>query len=176
MANWQNLTADLEAKVVCVFCWMPQAIMNVKHSGKDKGSLQKSDLFGVQEAYAHVEAAAPYFETVKTMELLSVDLQDIINEIVGSCEPVFALFGSAAGSKFLHFSSARLFPVWDSTLRKEARLSDSPQGYFQYMELFQRELRNPLNLSHALKEYPGNPVRGWDIHRMRYRGQEHEED
>ena len=171
MASWQDFTADVERKVVCVFSWMPQTIMNVRHPGKRK----KSELFGVGDACEHVRAASLHFERVKNMELASVNLQDIRSDIIGSSEPIFALFGPSAGSKFLHFAAPRLFPMWESSLRKEAKLSKGSSGeYFQYMQLFQRELRDPQNIHDALTEYPGNPVRGWDIRRMKQREQEEE--
>ena len=52
MANWQDFTADLERKVVCIFSWMPQAIMNVNHSGSSKKGDQrrKSEVFDVLQA------------------------------------------------------------------------------------------------------------------------------
>jgi len=64
MANWQDLTADLERKLVCIFSWMPQGIMNVNHSGSvKKGNLKrKSQVFNVKQAAECVLKAAPHLE------------------------------------------------------------------------------------------------------------------
>lgn len=174
MANWQDLTADLERKLVCIFSWMPQAIMNVNHSGSaKKGTLKRrSELFGVRQASECVRKAASHLETVKDKELLSLNLQDIREDVLGICGPIFDLLGSVAGSKFLHFSRPRLFPIWDSSLRLSAKLPDSPEGYFEYMKLFQSELELPENEEHARRECSCNPVRGWDVCRMKRKRQE----
>ena len=168
IADWQNLTSDLERKLVCIFAWMPQAIMNVSHSGSAKqvNRKTKSDIFDSQLAAKCVRRAASYLKDLKDRELLSVYLPEIKQEVLGGCAPIFELLGSAAGSKFLHFSYPRLFPMWDRSLRKGSRLSDSPEGYFEYMNIFQRELHRSENIECANREYPSNPVRGWDICRM----------
>ena len=112
MANWPDFTADLERKLVCIFSWMPQAIMNVNHSGSTKkGNLKrKSDLFGVQQAADGVRKGASYLKTARDRELASVNLQEIKGEVLGVCAPIFDCLGSVAGSKFLHFSRPHLFP------------------------------------------------------------------
>jgi hypothetical protein len=106
MANWQDFTADLERKVVCIFSWMPQAIMNVNHSGSSKKGDQrrKSEVFDVLQAAECVRKAASHLEKAREKELLSVNLEEIKGEVLGVCAPLFCLLGSVAGSKFLHFS------------------------------------------------------------------------
>ena len=52
MAKWQDFTAHVERKLVCIFSWMPQAIMNVNYSGSPKKGTKKlrSEVFDVQQA------------------------------------------------------------------------------------------------------------------------------
>ena len=171
MANWGDFASDLGRKLVCVFSWMPRAIMNVNHSGSAKnGNLKlKSKAFGVRSAGEYIRNAASHFEAVRDKELLSVNLADIKEDVLATCSPVFRLLGSVAASKFLHFSCPHLFPMWDSSLRKNAKLRDSPEGYFEYMLLFQSEISLPENQELARGECSHNPVRGWDVCRMKRR-------
>jgi len=162
MANWDVFASDAEKKIVCVFSWMPQTIMAVKH----KGGRQKKDVYDLRTVSRVMEEAQSSFDSIKHLELMTVDLLDVKTQIRGVCSKLFRLFGSVVASKYLHFSVPRLLPMWDSAIRNERHYKDTPDGYFDYIQQFQNDLAKNENFSRAVAVYPNNPVRGWDIVNM----------
>ena len=159
---WKDFCSEPEMKLVCVFSWMPQAIMNIKTTGGGT----KAETYGIAELKTTLKEVAPHFGKLQPFNLREIALKQH-QEVIQDCfRPLFRLMGSVAASKWLHFSAPHLFPMWDRGIRLQYGLEDSPEGYFNYMSQFQKELSDEKVYSKALKKYPDNPVRGLDILRM----------
>ena len=165
MANWPELNVDVSRKVTCVFAWMPQTIMGVKHTG----GRPKWATFSLAEVQAAVDQAVVSFALLSSFELVNVELAEIKVNLLRVLELMFPPFGTVAASKYLHFSAPGLFPMWDRSIRIARGHQDCPQGFLDYMSQFKAELLVPANLEAARAAYPANPVRGWDVVNMRNR-------
>ena len=165
MANWDDFACDIEKKFVCIFAWMPQAIMNIGHSGRGRNRVTKAMIYNtnrVRDEIQQVQQMAAFF---KGQNLLDVDLEDpkVQEYISRLCHTVFNILGSVGGSKYLHFSFPELFPMWDSRLRKEKGCPDSAPGYLRYLRIVKRALNDETTFQNAQKEYPSNVIRGLDV-------------
>ena len=165
MADWSRLDADVPKKIVCVYSWMPQTIMGIKHTGgRPKwGSFSLAD---VQDA---LDQAANSFDGIKSLDLIGIDVKKVETSLLKVLKLIFPPFGSVVASKYLHFSAPRLIPMWDSKIRKARHHPDTPQGFISYVREFKAELAVPKNLRAAKAAYPLNLIRGWDIVNMRCR-------
>jgi len=159
MADWRNLAADIERKVVTIFAWMPQTIMSIRQ----KGGGFKHQEFTPQAIGDQLDPLAQAFTGIAREELRKFDIAKHEEFLLKVCDVLFQFLGSVAGSKYLHFSAPRLFPMWDRSLRIGARFKDSPTGYICYMKQFKTALMDKANEAKALEKHPMNPVRGWDI-------------
>jgi len=169
MANWSEFSSDLDKKIVCVFAWMPQAIMNIHHSGKGKNLVTKASIYDpikVYQVFEELKSVAKYF---KDKNLTDTDLDDSLvkNRICKLCNPLFSILGSVATSKFLHFSYPYFFIMWDNSLRKKKQCKNSQDGYWEYLKKAQKALKNKRIIKLAKKEYKFNPVRGLDVYWMK---------
>jgi hypothetical protein len=165
MARWEQFEADVPKKVACIFAWMPQTIMSVKHAG----GAPRWVYFGPEEVARRFSQAAPIVATLRDLHLG----QFVVAEHGAAVESILGIlfppFGSVAASKLLHFSIPKLFPMWDRRIRHRRGHPDSPAGYVAYMKQFRDEIANPANLELASAAYAANPVRGWDVVCMRGR-------
>lgn len=165
MADWSKLDVDVPRKVACVFAWMPQTIMGVKHLG----GRPKWVTYSPANVQAVLSQAADPFTTVMALDLSQTEIEAIETDVQHVLQLVFPLFGSVASSKYLHFSAPKLIPMWDRNIRISRGYEDTPQGFLSYMRQFKVELAVPANLASARSAYPANAVRGWDIVNMRNR-------
>jgi hypothetical protein len=165
MASWSQLDVDVAKKVVCVYAWMPQTIMGIKHTG-GRPKWATFSLARVQKAFTK---AATTFDQIKQLELRAADLDEIETSLLRVLKLLFLPLGSVAASKYLHFSAPKLVPMWDRKIRLAQRHSDTPQGFISYMRQFKAELAVPRNLRAATRAYPANPIRGWDMVNMKRR-------
>ena len=165
LADWTTLDADVARKLVGIYSWMPQTIMKLKMPG----NRFMCDAYSLQDVTNAAHQTVPNIEPVNNITLQDINLDETSEQIENIVAPMFGVLGSVAASKYFHFSRPYLFPMWDTTLRNEARLENSPAGFVQYMQLFQRELLTPENAGAAALRYPANLIRGWDIVRMERR-------
>src|SRR5271155_5588168 len=121
MANWSDLAADVETKVIAIFSWMRQPIMSIKHS---KDSV-KHELITPDLIRAALGGVSDEFDKIKDLELKDFDVQRHEKILKDLCDALFPIFGSVAASKYLHFSAPRFLPMWDRTLRVSKGLEDS---------------------------------------------------
>lgn len=169
MANWSLLEAEIDRKLVCVFSWMPRTIMNVKHVDTADGEPQtKAGVFKREEIESALSAHAANFYELRCMHLLeeSFKLTSIENEnVVRLFDCLKEFLGSTAASKYLHFSAPFLFPMWDSSIRKENKVTDSNgSAYLGFLEAIRAKLTsNQSALRDAREAYLPNPIRGYDI-------------
>ena len=166
--DWGRLDADVEMKVLCVFGWMPLAIMNVTDSGKGRERRTKAAIHHPEALRADLGELAQTGEFFRGRNLDDTDLQDptLKAQVVGLCGPVFKALGSVAGSKFLHFSYPSFFIMWDRRLRANEKLKDSTEGYLEYLKKAQAALQSQEIRREAEKRYTANPVRGLDVYWM----------
>lgn len=166
IADWSELSADVEKKVVAIFSWMPRTIMNISHTDKEHpGRKYKCEVFALQSVLEKLVQVSDDFNAIKKCELMKFDfdLPEHTAELKRLCEALFDIFGSVAASKYLHFSAPKLIPMWDLELRKGKGFKDSPDGFIRYMSWFKDQLEDDDNYRAALQRYPDNVIRGWDI-------------
>jgi hypothetical protein len=61
--------------------------------------------------------------------------------------------------------------MWDRAIAIQCGFPGlSADDYVNFMKQFQDELCDPENMEVAKRNYPRNPVRGWDIEKMKNRG------
>ena len=166
LANWSAFDAEIERKVVGVFSWMPMIIMNVKYQGNQR----RCDVFSIDDVREAASNSSVFVSELDRLTLQGIVIDDHVDDLIAAFAPMFNVFGSVGASKYFHFSRPLLFPMWDKEMRERAHLPDSPDGFVDYMRLFQAELEVPENFDLARAEYSPNVVRGWDIVRMRNRG------
>jgi hypothetical protein len=163
MADWSDIASDIERKVVCVFGWMPQGIMNVK----DKGDMLKSELYSPEDFMVSLRNIKNDWQSIRDCELQSTALDDVQSHILAIWAPLYELLGASAASKYLHFSLPRFLPMSDRQIRKhycgDARIDD----YFYYVELFQKDLTDVVRQQKARASCGDNLVRGLDMVNMR---------
>jgi hypothetical protein len=165
IADWSDLAADVEAKIIAVFSWMRQPIMSIKHS---KDSV-KHELFTPDSIRAALGNVRGEFDKIKNLELEDFDVHLHEKALEELCDALFPIFGSVAASKYLHFSAPRLLPMWDRKLRLSKGIEDSAFGYIRYMIEFKNELKIEKNHRAAVRQCAENAVRGWDIVCMKRR-------
>ncbi|MDI2141293.1 MULTISPECIES: hypothetical protein [unclassified Pseudomonas] len=165
MANWEELSADIPKKAVCIYSWMPHSLMSTRHvGGRPKWSCVS--LNDVESATLKVSKDFSEVSTLTLQEANIKDCENIIHKILTALIP---LFGTVATSKYLHFSAPKFFPMWDRNIRISRGHDDTVDGYIEYMQAFKEDLEVPSKLHAALTLYPENPVRGWDMANMRGR-------
>ena len=166
IANWGRLDAEVDRKIVAIFSWMPQTLMSIRH----RGLRFKFEIYTKEHVTESLAPVAGQFGVLQESRLAEFDLCGSNREIlVRACEVLFPILGTVAGSKYLHFSAPKLIPMWDRKIRLGAGCRDSVEGFMDYVRTFKAELGNECNLQEALREYPNNAVRGWDIVRMKGR-------
>jgi hypothetical protein len=162
MADWNDFAKDVGRKVVCIFSWMPQTLMAISHTGKSK----KWEHYSLTAVADSLDLVAGDFDNVVAIKLIDASIEQSRQNIEALCGVLFPAFGPSAASKYLHFSVPRFFPMWDQKIRKHASFRETSAEYIRYMQHFQSELMDKENWRTASSLYPGNPVRGWDIHKM----------
>jgi hypothetical protein len=165
MADWSRLDADVGRKIVCVYSWMPQTIMGIKH----KGGRPKWASFSIADVQNTLSTASRPFSTLRTLELIATDIDKIETRLRRVLALTFPPLGSVVASKYLHFSAPKLIPMWDRAIRRARKHPDTPDGFISYMRQFHAELGVPKNLRAANAAYSANPIRGWDVLNMRGR-------
>lgn len=165
MANWTTFSADVPKKVVCVYSWMPQTLMGVKHTG----GRPKWASFSLNDVQAATRAVDSEFSEIHALTLREVNIDECDRHLRTVISALIQPFGVVAASKYLHFSAPKLFPMWDRSIRLARGHADTVDGFIEYMRAFKVDLLNPANMQAALAQYPANAVRGWDIVNMRNR-------
>lgn len=170
MARWDTFSADIEAKVICIFSWMPQTILGINHSGKGHGAVKKWQEFPrVEDVAEKVREAEAAIKSLDGIQIETADFKSapIVTDVKGAYEALVQPFGATASSKYLHFSCRELFMMWDRGLRSRYKLGDSSDDYVKYLLGAQQVLMNPMIRMAAEMEYPSNVLRGLDIYRMK---------
>jgi hypothetical protein len=169
MAKWYIFPAEIDRKMVCIFSWMPQTIMNINMPGG-----KKRFEFTVEEVSDAAQRAFNALEDYDSVCCCYCDFEIDKNRtsILNTVRPLFDVLGPVTASKFLHFSRPCLFPMWDRAIAIQSGFPGlSVDDYVDFMKQFQDELCVPENMEVAKRNYPRNPVRGWDIEKMKNRGQ-----
>jgi hypothetical protein len=159
IATWADLSADIEKKILGIFSWMPQTIMAVRHPGK-RFKFEFYTAEGLRDALTPLQER---FNAIRKQQLMHFDIPNNTEILEGLCATLFPALGAIGGSKFLHFSAPRLLPMWDRKIRLAGGYDDSGAGYIAYMTAFQHALTVKENRDEAVRRYPSNIVRGWDI-------------
>jgi hypothetical protein len=163
MADWSDVTSEIEKKIVCVFSWMPQGIMNVK----DKGEMLKAELYSPADLAASLNDLGNEFQAICGRELQSTAIEDVRTHIQAIWTPLYKVLGASAASKYLHFSIPRLLPMSDRSIRRHYCGDPRIDDYLYYMVLFQKDLKNDVRQQKAREACADNLVRGLDIVNMR---------
>ena len=174
IAQWNNFDIDIEKKIVCIFSWMPCAIMNISHSGKGENKVtkaQKYDLKTTKEKIISVKSSADYFSGKKLIET-DIKKESVKSEIIKLSEPLVEILGTVGASKFLHFSFPLFFIMWDRKIRTHFKLPDDNIGYYSYLLNTIEELKKPEIVKIANEKYSKNLLRGLDIYRMEIIGEQ----
>lgn len=168
MCKWNEFSADLKKKIVCIFAWMPQTIMNVTHSGKGEERETKATVYSLDTVEKEMEKLGEVSGFFKEKHLINTDLDShsVKERIESLCKPIFEIFGPSAGSKLLHFSYPSFFIMWDSDLRKDQGCDNSPSGYLEYLKKAKAALKNERTIKAAKNEH-SNLIRGLDVYWMK---------
>ena len=159
IATWNDLSEDIEKKIVGIFSWMPQTIMAVRHPGRRF----KYEFYTAQALRDTLQPLQEQFSNIREQTLEDFDIENNTTILRALCGALFPALGAVGGSKFLHFSAPTLLPMWDKRIRLAGKHDDSETGYIEYMTAFKKALRIEANRLEALRRYPNNIVRGWDI-------------
>ncbi|BEP70889.1 MULTISPECIES: hypothetical protein [unclassified Variovorax] len=162
LADWRTFSRDIPKKVMCIYSWMPQTLMSVKHAGGGT----KWSAFSLEDIERLTKTVDSEFAAVQSLELQKANLEELEGSLRNIASVLFPPFGPVAMSKYLHFSAPTLFPMWDRRIRSSRKHAATVDGYLEYMRVFKEELMEASNMEKALSQYPSNAVRGWDIVNM----------
>lgn len=166
MADWSRLDVDVAKKMVCVYGWMPQTIMGIKHVG----GRPKWANFAIADLQLALAQASKHFSGLHALDLRTTNIDKLEKRLHRVLQLLLPPLGSVVASKYLHFSAPKFLPMWDRAIRLGREHADTPQGFIDYVRQFKSELAIRKNLRAAMQAYPSNPVRGWDVVNMRRRG------
>ncbi|MBP7653060.1 hypothetical protein KA977_06540 [Candidatus Dependentiae bacterium] len=168
LASWDNFNEDIEKKIICLFSWMPCAIMNITHSGKGKNRITKAQVYNIENCKEKILSVKSIAESFKNIKLVDIDIKNkkIKQNILDLSKPLVEIFGTVGASKFLHFSFPFFFIMWDRKIRNHYKLKDNEIGYYNYLLNAKEALNNSDILNIAKNKFPNNILRGLDIYRM----------
>src|SRR6266540_3016361 len=107
MADWRNLAADIERKVVTIFAWMPQTIMSIRQ----KGGGFKHQEFTPQAIGDQLDPLAQAFTGIAREELRKFDIAKHEEFLLKVFDVLFPFPGAVAGPKHLPFPSPSVLPM-----------------------------------------------------------------
>jgi hypothetical protein len=87
IADWSDLAADVEIKIIAIFSWMRQPIMSIKHS---KDSV-KHELITPDLIRATLESVSGEFDKIKTLELKDFDVHRHEKTLEELCDALFPI-------------------------------------------------------------------------------------
>ena len=163
MADWSRFDAEIPRKVICIFAWMPQTIMGLK----DKGGKKLWESVSEEKMHSLISGLTLSFEITKSETFLSYGT--VTEQIKKLYYGLSTGLRSTATTKYLHFSHPNLFPMWDSEIKKQLNLKDSPEDYVKLIEIYNSKYSDQNLRGEILKEYPPNFVRAYDIYLMKNR-------
>jgi len=163
MADWSRFDVEVSRKVVCIFSWMPQTIMGLKAKGGKKLWQQVS----LEKVQFVVSGLVSQFEATKSEDFSSYWRVDA--QIKKLYSELSIILRSTAATKYLHFSHPKLFPMWDSEIKRNLGLKDSAEDYLKLIDTYNSKYSDQNLRNIVLKEYPQNFVRAYDIYLMKNR-------
>jgi hypothetical protein len=161
MVPWRTFAAGVPEKLVCIYSWMPQTIMNVKGTATDS----RAAIYSPGDVRNGLKPISRLVDRVRGERLLAARIDELARTIERIWMPLNVLLGATAASKYLHFSLPHLFPMCDVETRKIYN-QGRPFNYAAFMAAFREDLLTGHNKRRALALYPRNAIRGWDIHLM----------